>query len=206
MYLEVFNNNSFATNCWLLAAEGSDEAVVVDPGFSPDRVHGMLERAGKSPIAALATHGHYDHVGAAAEFCGEDLPFFIHEADRTALYNGRAWGAGYDTPQVLVKDVRTVAGGDVLAFAGVKLEVWHTPGHTPGSVTYVSDGLVFTGDLVFEGTIGRHDFPNSSQADMRESLRRFLTLDDDLPVKPGHGPDTTVGRERAKNPYLKELG
>jgi hydroxyacylglutathione hydrolase len=85
------------------------------------------------------------------------------------------------------------------------IEVRHTPGHTPGSVCYLTDGLVFSGDLVFAGSVGRHDFPNSSPADMRGSLRRFLTLDDALPVHPGHGPSTTVVRERETNPFLQEL-
>src|SRR3990172_12713760 len=205
MYLDALNDNSFQTNCWLLAAEGSEEALVVDPGFSPARVHSMLERAGKRPIAVLATHGHFDHVGAAAEFCGDGLPFYIHEQDRLALSNPYLWGAGHQAPEVPVKDVRSVMDGDVLEFAGFRIEVWHTPGHTPGSVCYRTDALVVSGGMVFAGSIGRHDFPNSSSADMRASLRRFLTLDDPLPVYPGHGPTTTVGRERESNPFLLEL-
>jgi hydroxyacylglutathione hydrolase len=205
MYLEAFSDNSFATNCWLIAAEGSDEAVVVDPGFAAARVHHLLERANKRPVAVLATHGHFDHVGAAAEFCGDELPFFIHEADRLALSNAYAWGAGHPAPPVPVKDVRTVLDGDVLEFAGFRIEARHTPGHTPGSVCYLTDGLVLSGDLVFAGSIGRHDFPNSSPADMRGSLRWFLTLEDRLPVHPGHGPSTTVGLEREGNPFLQEL-
>jgi hydroxyacylglutathione hydrolase len=205
MYLEAFNDNSFATNCWLIAGEESDEAVVVDPGFAAARVHGTLERAGKRPVAALATHGHFDHVGAAAEFCGDELPFFIHEADQLALSNAYAWGAGHDAPAVAVKDVRTVVDGSVLEFAGFRIEVRHTPGHTPGSVCYLTDGFVMSGDLVFAGSIGRHDFPNSSPADMRSSLRWFLTLPDPLPVHPGHGPSTTVGRERESNPFLQDF-
>jgi hydroxyacylglutathione hydrolase len=205
MYLDAFSDNSFATNCWLVAADGSDEAVVVDPGFAAARVHAMLERAGLRPAAVLATHGHFDHVGAAAEFCGDALPFFIHEADQLALSNAYAWGAGHPAPVVPVKDVRTVVDGSVLEFGGFRIEVWHTPGHTPGSVCYLTDGLIFSGDLVFAGSVGRHDFPNSSPADMRGSLRRFLTLDDALPVHPGHGPSTTVAREREGNPFLQEL-
>jgi hydroxyacylglutathione hydrolase len=205
MYLDVFSDNSFATNCWLLAAGGRDEALVVDPGFSAARVHGMLERAGKTPVAALATHGHHDHVGAAATFCGDEIPLYIHEADHLALLNPGAWGAGYETAPIFVKDVRAVHGGDRLEIAGIGLDVWHTPGHTPGSVCYVADDLVFSGDLVFRDSIGRYDLPNSSAGDMRSSLGRFLELSDELPVKPGHGPVTTVGRERAKNPFLKEL-
>ena len=92
MYLDVFSDNSFETNCWLIAADGTDDAVVVDPGFSPERVHAMLESEGKRPVAVLATHGHFDHVGAAHEFCGDDLPFHIHEADVQALTDPRGVG------------------------------------------------------------------------------------------------------------------
>jgi hydroxyacylglutathione hydrolase len=208
MYLDVFSDNSFETNCWLIGAEGTEDAIVVDPGFSPDLVHRMLELEGRRPVAVLATHGHYDHVGAAAEFCGDGIPFYIHEADVQALSDPAAWGGavyGAPIPVVQVKDVRTVVDGDVLSFAGFRVEVLHTPGHTPGSVVYRTDGWVLSGDLVFAGTIGRSDFPNSSPADMQRSLGRFLELPDANDVYPGHGPRSTVGRERASNPFLREL-
>jgi len=205
MYLDVFSDNSFETNCWLIGADGNDDAVVVDPGFSPERVHAMLEAEGRRPVAVLATHGHFDHVGSAAEFCGDDLPFHIHEADVQALTDPQAWGAGFQTPPVPVKDVRTLVDGDVLTFAGFRVEVLHTPGHTPGSVCFRTDGWVLSGDLVFAGAIGRSDFPNSSPADMGRSLRRFLELPDPTDVLPGHGPRTTVDRERATNQFLRDL-
>ena len=160
----------------------------------------MLETAGRRPVAALATHGHFDHIGAAAEFCGDDIPFHIHEADALALTDPEAWGGS--GRRVPVKDVRTLSDGDVLTFAGFRIEVIHTPGHTPGSVCFRTDGWVLSGDLVFAGTIGRHDFPNSDREAMFRSLDRFIELPDDLAVWPGHGPKTTVGRERASNPFL----
>jgi glyoxylase-like metal-dependent hydrolase (beta-lactamase superfamily II) len=208
MYLEVHSDNPFDTNCWLIAAEGSDEALVVDPGFQPNQVRAMLDRAGKTPIAVLATHGHYDHIGSAGAFCGDDIPFYIHEADVLALSEYAAWGgltSERSISPVPVKDVRTVADCDVLTFAGFRIEVLHTPGHTPGSVVYRTDGWALSGDLVFAGTIGRSDFPNSSPHEMQGSLRRFLELPDPTAVYPGHGPRTTVGRERASNPFLRDL-
>jgi hydroxyacylglutathione hydrolase len=205
MYRETFSDNPFDTNCWLLAAEGSDEAVVVDPGFSPQAVHRLLDEAGKRPVAVLATHGHFDHVGSAGAFCGDELPLYVHQADELAFSDPAGWGAGLPTPRVPVKDLRTLVDGEVLEFAGFRIEVLHTPGHTPGSVCFRTDGFLLSGDLVFRGAIGRSDFPNSSPADMERSLRRFLSLPDPLPVYPGHGPETTVGLERRTNPFLLEL-
>lgn len=203
MFLDVFNDNPFMTNCWAVSADGSEEAVVVDPGFTPDRVHEMLTRAGKRLVAVLATHGHADHIGSAPGVCG-DVPLYIHEADELALTDQGAWGAGMPVDaQFRPTEVRTVRDGDVLEFGGFRIEVMHTPGHTPGHVCFRTDGFVLSGDLVFRDSIGRSDFPNSDQRDMVASLRRFLTLDDVLPVYPGHGPETTVGRERKANEWLR---
>lgn len=205
MWLDVFNENPYATNCWLLSAEGGEEAVVVDPGFEPARVHAMLEAAGKRPVAVLATHAHLDHMGTGGVFAGDAIPVYVHEADAIAFTDLPAWNAGGPNPLTEVKDLRTIADGDVLPFEGFGIEVLHTPGHTPGHCCFRTDALVLSGDLVFAGSIGRSDFPNSDPAAMRASLRRFLSLPDELPVLPGHGPDTTVGRERATNPFLAEL-
>ena len=206
MFLDVFDANPFGTNCWAVSADGSDTAVVVDPGFSPDRIGAMLERAGRRLEAVLATHGHADHIGSVQAVCGEDVPLYIHEADELSLTDQRAWGAGMPLDANLrPPEVRTVSDGDVLEFAGFRIEVLHTPGHTPGHVCYRTDGFLFSGDLVFRGTIGRYDFPNSREDDMLASLRRFLTLPDPLPVYPGHGPETTVGRERRTNEWLAAL-
>ena len=205
MWLEVFNTNPYGTNCWLLSGEGTDEAVVVDPGFEPPAVRSMLEAAGKTPVAIVATHAHGDHVGAAGDFAGE-LPVYVHEADAVAFTDEAAWNAGFENPLAPVKELRTFTDGDVLTFAGFSLEVLHTPGHTPGHSCFRTDALVFSGDLVFAGSVGRSDFANGDPVAMRSSLQRFLTLPDDLPVFPGHGPDTSVGRERASNPFLRELG
>ncbi|HEX9234718.1 MAG TPA: MBL fold metallo-hydrolase [Actinomycetota bacterium] len=205
MYLQAFNDNPFDTNCWLLALEGRDEAVVIDPGFFPDRIHELLRQAGKRPVAALATHGHHDHIGSAETFCGNDIPFYIHKEDELALTDPIGWGSGMPVPPVHPGDVRLLSDGDVLDLAGFSLEVVHTPGHTPGSVCFRIPDRIFTGDLVFAGAIGRFDFANSSARAMETSLRRFLELPDDLSVHPGHGPDTTVGVERLTNPFLIEL-
>lgn len=207
MWLDVFDRNPYGTNCWLLAAEGSEEVVVVDPGFEPDTVRGMLDAAGKRPAAVLLTHAHIDHAGAAAAFAGSEIPVYVHPGDALAFTDPAAWGRpGQElaTPA----DLRTFVDGDALTLAGIRVAVLHTPGHTPGSscLRIGDDVLLFSGDLVFAGSIGRSDFPESDPAAMEASLRRYLSLPDDLRTLPGHGPETTVGQERATNPFLRGLG
>jgi hydroxyacylglutathione hydrolase len=201
MWLDVFDDNPYGTNCWMLAAEDAEEAVVIDPGFEPEAVNRLLEASGRRAVAVLATHGHVDHVGTAGAFAGE-LPVYVHGEDAAAFSDPVAWNSGSVHELAPVRDLRTMADGDVLRFGSIVVEVLHTPGHTPGHCCFRTDAMLFSGDLVFAGAIGRSDFPNSDPAAMRASLRRFLTLPDDLPVEPGHGPDTTVGRERATNPFL----
>lgn len=205
MFLEAFSDNPFDTNGWLLALEGGEDAVVIDPGVYPDHIRSLLREAGKRPVAVLATHGHYDHIGSAPELCGNELPFYIHKEDELAMTDARAWGSGWPDSPGRPDVVRLLSDGEVIDEAGFSLEVLHTPGHTPGSVCFRIPEALFSGDLVFAGAIGRYDFPNSSGRDMEASLRRFLTLPNDLRVLPGHGPDTTVGTERRTNPFLIEL-
>jgi glyoxylase-like metal-dependent hydrolase (beta-lactamase superfamily II) len=206
MYLDVFDRNPYGTNCWLLGAEGSDEVVVIDPGFEPKAVRDQLTVAGKRPAAVLLTHAHLDHAGTAGSFAG-DVPVFVHPEDLPAFTDYQAWGGMSAIDLDPVRDLRTFVDGDLLHLAGFAIEVLHTPGHTPGSSCFRLDGdvLLCSGDLVFAGTVGRSDLPNSDPGAMRVSLRRFLTLPDELRVLPGHGPETVVGRERATNPFLQGM-
>lgn len=205
MYLEAYDRNPYGTNCWLLSAEDSDEAVVVDLGFDPDVVHQMLDTAGKTPVAVLLTHAHVDHAQDAGDFAGSDIPVWVHPADAVAFDDPVTWGSFTGADLAPVSDLRTFEDGQKLSFPGFDVTVRHTPGHTPGHCIFVTDALVFSGDLVFAGTVGRSDFPNSDPVAMENSLRLFLDLPDQLPVHPGHGATTTVGRERASNPFLKAL-
>jgi glyoxylase-like metal-dependent hydrolase (beta-lactamase superfamily II) len=134
---------------------------------------------------------------------GDDVPVFVHEADAIAFSDIDAWDPGFANPLEPVADLRTLSHGQVLDFDGFSLETVHTPGHTPGHCSFLTDALLFSGDLVFAGSVGRTDFPNGNPDAMRESLAWFLTLSDETPVYTGHGPTTTVGRERSVNPFLQ---
>jgi len=208
MWRHAFDRNPYGANCWLLSRDGADEAVVVDPGFEPDVVHELLRAAGRRPSGVLLTHAHVDHARSAGTFAGDAMPVFIHAADAVAYTDPVRWNAGFRNPLDPVADLRTIVDGQVLRVAGLAVEVLHTPGHTPGHCAFrtdAHDAVLLSGDLVFAGSIGRSDFPNSSAADMAASLRRFVRLPQELPILPGHGPVTDLGRERASNASLRDL-
>jgi hydroxyacylglutathione hydrolase len=220
MLVTGFPAGSFQTNCWLVATGPGSEALVVDPG--QDALAGIQElcrRHRLKPVAALLTHGHLDHVWTVAPLAGaHDIPAFVHPADRHLLTDPLA-GFGPEAPAAFAglslqepDEVRELHDGQVVELAGLRLTVDHTPGHTPGHVTFrpVSPdgepGHLLAGDLVFAGSIGRTDLPGGSTREMLASLAsRFLTLPDETVVLPGHGPTTTVGQERAANPFLVGL-
>lgn len=206
MELDLFDRNPFGTNYWILSADDSDEAVVVDAGFDAEGIRGSVERAGKRLVGILLTHAHLDHAAAAGDLAGDDIPVFVHPDDAVAFEDIDRWNPGFENPLMPVKDLRTISDGEVMSFAGLSFVVHHTPGHTPGHCSFEVGTSLAGGDLVFAGSIGRSDFPNSSPTDMERSLRWFLTLDDAVEVLPGHGPPTTVAAERASNPFLRELG
>ena len=214
-----FPAGPWQTNCWVVAPAGGEECVVIDPGHGAEQpLDAILDEHRLRPVAVLLTHGHLDHVWSVVPVCGaRGVPALIHPADRGMLLDpNSAIGAPPGTP-ILGRldwsepdDVRELADGEVLSLAGLELRVDATPGHTLGSVTFTSTGSgvgeFFSGDLLFAGSIGRTDFPGGSFEQMQQSLLRVpLALPDDTVVRPGHGPDTTIGRERASNPFLLDL-
>jgi hydroxyacylglutathione hydrolase len=214
MLVAGFPAGSFQTNCYLVAASAGAEALVVDPG--QDALPGIEELCARHrlrPVAALLTHGHLDHVWSVAPLAGaRGIPAWIHPDDRHLLADPAA-GLAPDARDFFgglrltePDDVRELADGQVLDLAGLRVAVDHTPGHTRGHVTFRTADTLFSGDLVFAGSIGRTDLPGGSMTQMLASLAdRFLTLPDETVVLPGHGPQTTVGRERAANPFLTNL-
>jgi len=207
-----FPAGPWQTNCWVVAPAAGEECVVVDPGYDAEGpLDAVLEQHRLRPVAVLLTHGHVDHTWSVVPVCGaKGVPALMHPADRGMLVEpASAIGAPPGTP-ILGRldwsepdDVRELKDGEVLELAGLQLRVDETPGHTPGSITFLSGNDFFSGDLLFAGSIGRTDFPGGSFEQIQESLQRVaLALPDDTVVRPGHGPDTTIGRERISNPFM----
>lgn len=216
MLVAGFPAGSFAANCYLVAAEPGAECLIIDPGEDAEPgIAEIVARHRLRPAAVLLTHGHIDHVWSVAPVCGaKGIPAYIHPADRALLTDparGLSLRPGLELFGGLTfsepDDVRELTDGAVLGLAGLELTVDHAPGHTPGSVAFRSGtDVMFSGDLLFAGSIGRTDLPGGDPAAMMDSLARVcLTLPDETAVLPGHGPQTTIGAERASNQFLAGL-
>ena len=224
MLIAAFPAGPWATNCYLVAAGPGEECVVIDPGMdATSGVADVVREHRLRPAAVLVTHGHIDHMFCVAPVAGAyGTTAYVHPADRHLLTNPMA-GISAETAAMLLggsytfaepDEVSEVRDGDVLEVAGLSFTIDATPGHTPGSVTFTSQyddadvaAVLFSGDLLFAGSIGRTDLPGGDSATMLRSLAdKVLPLDDSIVVLPGHGPQTTIGRERATNPYLAGLG
>ncbi len=224
MLVAGFPAGSFQTNCYVVAPGAGEACVVVDPGQDAvDPLEALLAEHRLTPVAVLLTHGHFDHTFSVAPVCdGHDVPAFIHPEDRAMLADPMRGlspeATAFFGGRLELREPRSVSelsDGRELELAGLALRVVHTPGHTRGSVLFTTDAeaagggtveVVLAGDTLFAGSIGRTDLPGGDPARMQQSLRWFLDRDDSTLVLPGHGATTTVGRERAANPYLQDLG
>ncbi len=220
MLVAGFPAGSFQTNCYVVASGPGEACIVVDPGQDAvDPLEALLAEHRLTPVAVLLTHGHFDHTYSVSPVCdGHDVPAFIHPEDREMLADPMKGlspeSAAFFGGRLELREPRTVeelADGRALDLAGLTLRVDHTPGHTRGSVVFSTDTpegveVILAGDTLFAGSIGRTDLPGGDFGQMQSSLRTFLLRDDSAVVLPGHGPATTVGRERAANPYLQDLG
>jgi glyoxylase-like metal-dependent hydrolase (beta-lactamase superfamily II) len=198
-----------------VAPARGEQCVVIDPGYDAvSQLDEVLAELHLEPVAVLLSHGHVDHIWSVTPVCGaRDVPALIHPEDRSMLSDpNAAMGIPTETPifgrleWAEPSDVRELADGETLTLAGLELKVDWAPGHTRGSVTFTSGLEFFSGDLLFAGSIGRTDLPGGSFTEIQESLARVaLALPDETVVRPGHGPDTTIGRERLMNPFLNDL-
>lgn len=191
------------TNCYLVWKK-KEEAVLIDPGGEIKKIEALLESCGAAPCAILLTHGHFDHFGAAKGLADRfGIPVAIGEKDAEKLTDGRKNLSSL--MGLSVKEVepdRLAREGDVIEAGGLSFSVLSTPGHSSGSVVYRCGDVLFTGDTLFAGSIGRTDFPDSDPVAMRESLRKLASVTGDLRICPGHGPETTLEAEKSTNPFL----
>lgn len=205
MLLRRMEVGSFAANCYLLACDETREAVLIDPGADAKRIIKMVEKESVTVRYILNTHGHIDHVGANAEVreaFGATL--LIHEADGEMCKKPHASLAAFMGAKTLAEPDRLLKGGDELKVGNLIIEVIETPGHTEGSVTFLADGKLFTGDTLFAGSIGRTDFPGGSFEQIIRSIKeKLFVFPDDTVAYPGHGPETTIGDEKKFNPFLR---
>jgi hydroxyacylglutathione hydrolase len=194
----------FQENTYLVFDETTGRAVVVDPGDEPALVVKWIRDSGATLDAVWVTHAHLDHVGAIAGVLREwPVPVYMHPADLPTLARAPQaaldYGVSFEPPPAPDRDL---ADGDSLAVGSLAFDVIHLPGHAPGHVVFHGNGVVLGGDVLFAGSIGRVDLPLADPRAMEESLARMCELDDDTVVHPGHGPATTIGTERATNPFL----
>ena len=201
-------NGQFVENCYLVTDEASRECVVIDPGEEAGLILRRITEAGVRTVAIWVTHAHLDHVMGVPRLSRETgAPIYLHPADRElydhVIQQGLAFGIRVES---LPPPDREFVPGETVRVGTVGFTVRHAPGHSPGSVCLVGDGVVFTGDVLFAGSIGRTDLTLGDPAAMSASLVRFIeTLPPDTVVYPGHGPRTTLTREKQSNPFLLAL-
>ncbi len=225
MFIASFPAGPWQTNCYVLATEPGAECVVIDPGMdAAGGVADLVREHRLKPSAVMLTHGHLDHMFSVLPVCrSSDAACWVHPEDR-ALLSDPLRAMSDETRVMLAQlaggtptfgepdDVRELVDGAQVETAGLRFGALHAPGHTPGSTMFQTaydagevDSLVFSGDVLFASSVGRTDLPGGSPVDMLNSLRsKVVPLSDDTVVLPGHGPQTTMARERAANPYLSD--
>ncbi|MCK4716217.1 MAG: MBL fold metallo-hydrolase, partial [Candidatus Marinimicrobia bacterium] len=192
---------------WILGDEESKHAIIFDPGDNVSSIIGKIDELRLTPVFIFNTHAHPDHLGAAAELQKRfDLPFAIHENELPTFNSAK------DTAQFLgllnfhLPEVTTfLSDGQVLEINNLHLQVLHTPGHTPGSICFLTGKHLFSGDTLFQGSVGRTDLPGGSMKQLGNSLKRLSRLPEDTRVYPGHGEITSIKKELETNPYLKDV-
>lgn len=208
LVIHVYPVGPLQANCYIVTHQKEPAALVIDPGDDAEHLLTALE--GRRVEAILLTHAHYDHIGALEQVRqATGAPVYIHRDEAAwltdPLLNGSLspWAPG--GPVRCSPADHLLEHGDTVEFAGVQLRVAHTPGHSPGGVSYIGPGFAFTGDALFRGSIGRTDLPGGDHQQLIAAIRdHLLTLPDATVILPGHGPASTVGDERRTNPFLAD--
>lgn len=206
MILKSLAVGPIQANCYILGCERTKSAAVIDPGGDEDRILMKLAEDNLALKYIINTHGHFDHIGGNAGLKNASgAEFLIHSADEPFLAELKTTAASFglsaeDSPP----PDRTLAEEDIISFGDISLKVLHTPGHSPGGISLLTDKMVFVGDTLFAGSIGRTDLPGGDFETLISSIKnKLLVLDEDTKVYTGHGPATTIGYEKRVNPFLK---
>jgi hydroxyacylglutathione hydrolase len=205
IFIETIPVGGIETNCYLIG-DGND-AILIDPGEDASRIIAMIKKRNVKVANIVLTHGHADHIGAVPELKKfTSAPVLIHSEDAIMLTDAMEnLSAVFDMPFVADPADELLKDGDEISSGNIQLKVLFTPGHTPGGISLYEPnaGILFSGDTLFAGSIGRSDFPRSNNDQLIKSIKeKLLTLPDETIVYPGHGPQTTIGEEKANNPWL----
>ncbi len=202
---EVIVNGPFQENCYLVWDDVSKQAIFIDPGAEPDRLVEAALSLGLKVVGIFNTHGHIDHAGGVVEIQKRfEVPFAMHPDDALLLDSMPEQAALFGLPRMEIPTVdRRLSDGDAVEVGEHRGKVIHTPGHSPGGVCFAFDDFVVVGDTLFAGSIGRTDLPGGSYETLIDSIKsKLLVLGPDLAALPGHGPATTIGLEKERNPFL----
>lgn len=209
LHVEQLPLGQIGTNCWLVrAARDTADAVVIDPGAEAAEIRLALARSGARCAAILLTHSHYDHLGALADLAeGTGALVWLPEGEEEVFRRPNDFYGGFGIAlRAYGGDATLVSGGETIEAAGISFQVTSVPGHSPGHVAYYADGCLFSGDVLFAGSVGRVDLPFGDWDTLLDSIRRLAdAYPPETRVLPGHGPETTLGDELARNPFLAEL-
>jgi hydroxyacylglutathione hydrolase len=194
-------------NCFMISDEKTTECLVTDPGDEPDRIIDLIKENKFSVKFILCTHAHFDHVGALQELKDETGAQIVLHSDDLVIYRNateaaKSWGFEIDPlpePDLLVSE------GDILRLGALEFRVIHTPGHSPGGICIYGEGILITGDTLFAGSVGRTDLYGGDVIQLRLSFKRLMSLPEETRVLPGHGPESTIGRERTGNFFSHEI-
>lgn len=203
--VEVTADRRFGTNSYLVIDEDTRDAVVIDSNLEPELVVELARDRGAQVRAIILTHTDLDHIAGLHELreAFGPVPIAVHDAEREVVEQGKPLRREFGPIATQVNNVARLTEGETYRAGSLELEVMHTPGHSPGGVTLRIDGYLFTGDALFAGSVGRSDFANSDGRALLEGIRsKLLVLPDETIVYSGHGPATTIGRERKMNPFL----